>query len=118
MEFSSDAPLFPRWLGIGLPTVVHDPLNPFERHVRPELKLLNDLFAREFGVPLPHLANADSGGRPVIEMPPDVFVHGAAPRSIPTTFLQQCISPSDPKRVRGSQVANNLRARDVGVELK
>jgi hypothetical protein len=50
-------------------SVKRTPLDPFERHVGPELKLLNDLLAREFGVPSAHLADADSGGCPVANLP-------------------------------------------------
>jgi hypothetical protein len=92
-------------------------LNPFEGHVRPELKRLDDLLSREFGVPLPQLANADSIGCSVIEIPADVFVHGTAPRGILPTFLKKCPSPSVPKRVRSSHGADYLLAREIGTLL-
>jgi hypothetical protein len=99
---------------MSLPAVIHDVLHPFERCVGPELQLLNDLLSGQFRVPLPELPNADSIGGSVIEIPPDPGVHGTSPRGIPATFLEQCISPSDPKRVRGSQVGDDLFAREIG----
>jgi hypothetical protein len=113
---SSGTPLIGLGLHIGLPAIIHDVLDPFERHVGSELKPLDHLFSREFGVPLPQFADANSIGCFVIETPPDPLVYRTSPRRIVMAFLQQCKCSADPKRVRRSHVGDQLLARETGVQ--
>lgn len=59
IEAGADSASFRRWLGVGLPALVQDALDPFERYVGAELQCLDDALAGAFGVPLPpHRAEA------------------------------------------------------------